>query len=261
MADSDAAAWRTAISEARPDEIVYRGYQLTDVVEQLDFASTAFLLARGDPPTTAEARVFNALLAATADHGISPSQAVTRYVSASGSPIQACVAAGVLTIGDHHGGAGEIAASLFEDHLDARNDEPMDEVAAGLIADRQASGDRVPGFGHPEHTDGDPRAQVLVDIAREEGLDGEALALALAVERELVESVGAGLKLNINGVTAALMLDLGFDPSFARPLVIMARVPGLIVHAIEERDRERVWRMVGGGVEYDGPEDRSLEER
>lgn len=260
MADSDEAAWRTAISEARSDEIVYRGFDLQEVVERLDFASTAFLLARGDPPTKGQARVFNALLAATADHGISPSQAVTRYVSASGSPIQACVAAGVLTIGDHHGGAGEIAAGLFDDYLSARDSEPMDEIAQELLTDRQENGERVPGFGHPEHTDGDPRAQVLVNIAREEGVGGEALELALAVERLLVESVGSGLKMNINGVTAALLLDLGFDPSFARPLIIMARVPGLIVHAIEEEERERVWRMVAGGVEYDGAENRELGE-
>ena len=261
MVDNDKAAWRTAISEARPDEIIYRGFNLQEVVESLDFASTAFLLARGDPPTEGQARVFNALLAATADHGISPSQAVTRYTSASGSPIQACVAAGVLTIGDHHGGAGEISAGLLDDYLTARSTEPMDEIAQELVADRQESGERVPGFGHPEHTDGDPRAQVLIDIARQEGVGDEALELALAVEQTLVESVGSGLKMNINGVTAALLLDLGFDPSFARPLIIMARVPGLIVHAIEEQERERVWRMVAGGVEYDGLENRALGER
>lgn len=261
MAESDESAWRTAISEARSDEIVYRGYQLQEVVENLDFASTAFLLAQGDPPNEGQARVFNALLAATADHGISPSQAVTRYVSASGSPIQACVAAGILTIGDHHAGAGEITAALFEEHLTVRDGEPLADIADELIAKRQGNDERVPGFGHPEHTDGDPRAQVLVNIAREECVDGEALDLALAVERNLVKSVASGLKMNINGVTAALLLDLGFEPSFARPLVIMARVPGLIVHAIEEQERERVWRMVAGGVEYDGPENRSLGKR
>lgn len=258
MASSNESAWRTAISEARTDDIVYRGYDLEDVVDQLDFASTAFLLANGEPPSDSEARVFNALLSATADHGISPSQAVTRYVSASGSPIQACVAAGVLTIGDHHGGAGEIMAELLEDHLVARDGESVEEVARNLVETCQERGDRVPGYGHPEHTNGDPRTPVLVDLAREEGVAGDALELALAVEDVVTEAAGIELPMNINGVTASLLLDLGLPASFARPLVIMARVPGLIAHAIEERERERSWRMVAGGVEYDGPSDREL---
>ena len=36
--------------------------------------------------------------------------------------------------------------------------------------------------------------------------------------------------MNINDIIAALLLDLGFDPLFACPLVIVARVPGPIVH-------------------------------
>ncbi len=259
MADAEDAAWRTGISEARLEEIVYRGYNLEEVAGELDFASTAFLLVQGEPPTKSQARVFNALLTATVDHGISPSQAVTRYVSASGSPIQAAVAAGVLTIGDHHGGAGEIAADLFAEHLAARDDEPLSEVAQAVVETCQERGDRVPGFGHPEHTEGDPRAPILIDIAREEDVAGEALDLALAIEEYLPEAVGTELPMNINGVSAALLLDLGLPPSFARPLVIMARVPGLMAHAIEEQERERAWRMVAGGVAYDGPEDRTLD--
>lgn len=259
MTDADDTAWRTAISDCGEDYIRYQGYELGDVIGELDFGGTAFLLARGQAPTEAESRMFNALLTSVIDHGISPSQAVTRYTAASGSPVQASVGAGVLTIGDYHGGAGEIIAGLLTDHLEARTDEALEAVADKLVAAQLDAGERVPGYGHPEHPGGDPRTPILLDVAREHDVSGEYTELALAVEDALAEQSGRELQLNINGVVAALLLDLGFDPSFARPLVIMARVPGLIAHALEEVDRERRWRMVAGGTAYDGPEPRSFD--
>lgn len=259
MTDADEPAWRTAISDCGEDYIRYQGYELGDVISELDFGGTAFLLARGQAPTEAESQVFNALLTAVIDHGISPSQAVTRYTAASGSPIQASVGAGVLTIGDYHGGAGEIIADLLTDHLEARTDEPLEAVADELVAARLAADERVPGYGHPEHPNGDPRTPILLDIARDQDVSGAYTELALAIEEALAEQSDHKLQLNINGVVAALLLDLGFSSSFARPLVIMARVPGLIAHALEEVDRERRWRMVAGGTTYDGPGPRSFD--
>ena len=258
MSDPDEAAWRTALSDDGEEYIRYRGYDIEEVVQHLDFAGTAFLLVRGEPPSEVESTVFNAMLAAVTDHGISPSQAVTRYTAASGSPIQAAVAAGVLTIGDYHGGAGEITAGLLVDYGDASDGEPVETVAEALVTDRLGAGERVPGYGHTEHPAGDPRTPILLDLAGEAGVTGRYTELALAVEDALAEAAGQELPMNINGVVAALLLDLGFNPSFARPFVIMARVPGLIAHAIEETERERRWRPVAGRTTYDGPEPRDL---
>lgn len=252
-------AWRTAIGDLEPDRVIYRGFDLAEVMQHLDFIGTVWLLFRGSPPTDAEAELFNAMFVALADHGISPSQAVTRYTAASGSPLQACVAAGVLTIGDAHGGAGEVTASLLVDYLGSTDGDGIEADARALVEDRLDAGERVPGYGHPDHPDGDPRTRLLLERARELDLDGEYTALATAVESALIEATGAELYLNINGASAALLLDLGFDPSFARPFVIMARVPGLLAHAIEEKERESPWREVAGGVEYDGPTDRHFE--
>jgi citrate synthase len=257
MSDSDGAAWRTALSDSGEEYIRYRGYDIEDVVSNLDFAGTAFLLVRGEAPSEVESRVFNAMLAAVTDHGISPSQAVTRYTAASGSPIQASVAAGVLTIGDYHGGAGEITAGLLVDYDEASEGESIETVAETLVTDRLEAGKRIPGYGHTEHPQGDPRTPVLLDLARGAGVTGRYTNLALAVE-DALEATGQKLPMNINGVVAALLLDLGFEPSFARPFVIMARAPGLIAHAIEETERERRWRPVAGGTTYDGPDPRDL---
>lgn len=252
------AAWRTAISDAREDSILYRGYELDEVMGELDFAATGYLLLTGDLPTEGEATVFNALLTASADHGVSPSQAVTRYVAASGSPVQAGVAAGLLTYGDHHGGASSVVAREFRERLADRNDAEIDDVATELVAEHLDAGDPVPGYHHPMHENGDPRARRLVDLARDEDVAGDAIELATTVETVLHEATGRELLLNVDGAAGAVALDLGFSPTFARAVFLVARTVGLVAHFIEESEREDVWRTVAGDVEYDGPAKREF---
>lgn len=249
--------WRTAISEARPEEISYRGYPLNEVISELDFASAIYLIHRGEIPTPEEATVFNAMLVSLIDHGISPSQAVTRWVAASGSPVQASTAAGILTFGDYHGGAGKQCGELFTKYLETA-DGAIDEAARALVVDRVEKEKRVPGYGHPEHPNGDPRCPVLFELAHEEDVAGKYVAMAEAVEDALEDVVGDTIRINMDGGTAALLLDLGFRPSFSRPFITMARLPGLIAHYYEEREREQPWREVPGGVTYDGPRDRTI---
>lgn len=251
-------AWRTAISDAREESILYRGYELDDVMGELDFASTAYLLLTGDLPSEGEATVFNALLAASADHGVSPSQAVTRYIAASGSPVQAGVAGGLLTYGDHHGGASSVVANVFEERLTAAEDAAIDDVATELVAEYLDAGDPVPGYHHPMHPNGDPRAARLITLAREEGVAGEAIDLATTVEAVLHEATGRELLLNVDGAAGAVALDLGFSPTFARAVFLISRTVGLVAHFIEETEREDVWRTVAGDVEYDGPPKREF---
>jgi citrate synthase/citryl-CoA lyase len=197
------------------------------------------------------------MLVSLVDHGISPSQAVTRWVAASGSPVQASTAAGVLTFGDYHGGAGKQCGEMYIEYLE-RTDGDVEEAARSLVSDKLESGERIPGYGHPEHPEGDPRCPPLFEIAREEGVAGKYVAMAESVEESLAEALGGEIPVNMDGAIPALLLDLGFDPSLARPFITIARLPGLVAHHNEELEREEPWREVPGGVEYDGPSDRSI---
>jgi citrate synthase len=69
------------------------------------------------------------------------------------------------------------------------------------------------------------------------------------------------LPLNIDGAIAAVCGDLGFDPELGNALFIIARTPGLIAHAHEERQRQRPMREVNSKDSvYDGPPERRLPE-
>ncbi|MGI4748297.1 MAG: citrate/2-methylcitrate synthase, partial [Janthinobacterium lividum] len=108
MTEEKTYAWKTAIAEATDTGLTVRGYDvLTDLVGKVDFVDMFYLLLAGKMPTPGQSKVINALFICCAEHGISPSTTVTRFVQAAGVPIQCAVAAGVMMFGDIHGGAGE----------------------------------------------------------------------------------------------------------------------------------------------------------
>jgi citrate synthase len=232
-------------------------------MRRLDFASCMFLLFQQKLPTPQQGRLLNAMLVSVIDHSIVATSAVTRIVSASGVPIQACVAAGIMTVGDIHGGAGADLSRRLEGWVqEARAagqsiDDKAREVAAGL----RERGERLDGLGHPLHPKGDVRVDTLVAMARELGLEGPHLGLALGLSRLLGEAAGRALPLNIDGVIAALASDLGFDWRLGRALIFVPRSAGLAAHAVEEAQRERGWRKVADpdDIDYDGPSSRAFD--
>ena len=75
-----------------------------------------------------------------------------------------------------------------------------------------------------------------------------------AIEAELEAVVGRRIAINIDGVSAALLSDLGLDPRLARPLLMTPRTLSLAAHFIEEQDQGNKWRHVPGSqVTYTGP--------
>jgi citrate synthase len=126
-------------------------------------------------------------------------------------------------------------------------------AASVAVAERRRAGERLDGFGHPQH-DADPRVSILLDIAREAGVFGDHCALLLHVEDALAEASGRRIAANIDGVCAALVLDLGLDPQLARVCVLAARVVGLGTHCVEELVQGNRWRHVdSSSVSYVGP--------
>src|SRR5206468_12729656 len=67
-----------------------------------------------------------------------------------GVPLQASVAAGIISLGDHHGGAIEQCAKLLQESVKAGT------AASAIVSDFRTRKQRLPGFGHPWH-DRDPR--------------------------------------------------------------------------------------------------------
>src|SRR5262245_13497245 len=136
--------WRTAIADSDAENIWIRGYDLTALMKRASFADLLFLLHRSRLPTAPERRLIDAILISVADHGAGAPSCGAARLAASGNrqSLSAAVAAGVLTIGDEHGGAGSGCMDLIVEGLGrARRDGLSFEASArGLVDEAKASG-------------------------------------------------------------------------------------------------------------------------
>jgi citrate synthase len=168
------------------------------------------------------------------------------------------VAAGLLAVGDDHGGAGSGCMELIEEGLALARDRSLsfDDAARELVARAREQGRRLPGFGHRVHHT-DPRTTILLDLARSSGVAGDGVTFILAIERA-IESIVKRLPLNVDGALAAVLHDMGFSPPFGRLVFLIGRVAGLTAEVAEELSRERPMR-IRIPVKYDGVSPRGVE--
>ena len=187
-----------------------------------------------------------------------PSCAAAR-LAASGNraSLSAAVGAGILTIGDEHGGAGSNCMELIAEGLAlaARQGLSLDEAAGRLVDEARAANRRLPGFGHRVHTH-DPRTPVLFAMARDKGVAGDGVHFIEALERAIAARVKP-LTINIDGALAALLHDLGYPPPAGRLIFIVGRVAGIAAEVAEELSREKAMR-IRIPVVYDGEPPRTL---
>ena len=242
------AKYKTSITTHVGGKPHVYGYDLTKLAGTSSFTSAIYLILKGEMPDKNSEKMLDAMLTIAIDHGVEPASVVAaRNIYSGGSPVQAAVAGGVLAFGEYHGGAIEAAMENFKKY------EPMG--VKRLIEDFAKSGERVAGFGHRLY-DTDPRTQRLIELARENGFLGKFVKFALFCEGELSKG-GKKLPLNIDGVIAALLLEMGFNHKVGKGVFIIARIPGLVAHVVEEALREKpVRRLSEKDVEYDGPRPR-----
>lgn len=250
--------WKTAITNIGPGKIRVRGYDITDIMANLSYAETVYLILKGELPSRAEAALMNAILVSSIDHGATPPSVLgTRTVMSGGNSLNAALAGGVLVIGDTHGGAIEQSAKIMQEWV-ARGEDAA-TTAGSIITWLGETKRRMPGFGHRLHKI-DPRTARLFAIAAEHGYAGKHIELCRAMEKALADKLGKQLPINVDGAIAAVISDMGFDWRLGKGFFIISRMPGLLAHAYEEMTREKPMRKLGPlPFEYDGPGDRTIE--
>ncbi len=243
--------WKTSIAGIINGEGHIHGYKVTDLIEKKSFTEAIWLELKGELPTEKEQAMLDSILISTIDNGLGPPSITNARNSASaGNPMQAAVAAGVLGIGDAHGGAIEECARLLQMGLAA--DKLVDKVIS--------SGDRIPGFGHKVYKTEDPRATQIFNKAKELGFYGEHCELVKEVEAKLEQLKGKRIVINVDGAIAAVISDMGFDYRLGKGFFIIGRVVGLVAHVFEEMVREKPFRRIPDEeIEYDGIAPRKLD--
>jgi citrate synthase len=212
---------------------------------RLSFTEYFHLLLTGEEPTADQRFFLDLLLVAIAEHGLMPSNVAARMtLAADPDSLQGAVAAGILGAGPVVLGTSQECARLL-----AAGGDPTE-----VVREIQASGGKVPGFGHPVHTPLDPRAERILELADERGVSGPHVALARAFRDAVAEAWGRPLTMNVSMPIAAVLLDLGFPASTVKAVPILARTASLLAHLAEEQEHPlglHLARVAEEAVEYE----------
>ena len=207
----------TAICTSDAESITVRGHDLVgELMGQIDFTSYFWLLVTGTKPNADQLYFLNAVL-----------------------------------------GSAEIAGRFYAECVaDWRESgDEVEAVARRNIERWRAHTKAVPGFGHPQHSGGDPRAKRLLAMADERGVAGEHVAMMRALKAALPETIGRDLPINVNAAIPSIMLDLGFPLAALKGIGLLCRTASLVAHCTEEAERPIGFIMSGAAaaaIEYDG---------
>lgn len=254
-------SWRTAIVSADASSIRVRGYDVLELSAKASFTDLIFLLHRGRLPSGGERRLLDMILIGGADHGAGAPSCAAARLSASGNrqSMAANVAAGLLAMGEEHGGAGTACMEMIAAGLERRRLESIttEDAARRVVTDAKASGKRLPGFGHRVHATVDPRVAPMFEAARHYSVAGDGVRFLEAMAPVVAELIKP-LPINIDGALAALLYDMGFEPRAGMLMFLISRVAGITAEVAEEYERERPMR-VKIPVEYDGVAPRAID--
>jgi len=244
----------TRLCTSDVDNIWIRGRNLCDdLIGQMTFTDFIMFHFFGTEPTPLQRSVVDAVLVCIMEHGLTPS-AVASRVTYLGAPeaLQGAVAAGLLGAGSRFVGAADEAATLLQRIVDKPVDERAGEAAV-IAREHTEAGKFLPGFGHPIHTNGDPRVQRLDEVAREAGASGEYIDAMYLLGDAIKQASGKNIVINANAAIGAVLLEAGIPPKIARGFNLIARCAGLVGHILEEQEEPagfKIWHLAEEGIPY-----------
>ena len=262
--------WDTSIIDIHPGKIAIRGYPIEELIGRVGFVEMIWLMLRGELPTPIQTDLLEAALVPSVDHGPhAPSIAISRMAVTCGVPLNGAMASAINVLDDVHGGAGQQCMALYRE-VDGEAGAAGDLVQAAtrVIERRRAAGDKmVPGFGHRFHPV-DPRTAPLLELVARAATLGAVSGRYADIGRAVEAALGAVTKrhipMNIDGVTAVVFSELGFEPELGRGLFVLSRAVGILAHAWEQK--QRGGRIMGPmpreiPYRYSGPARRSVPPR
>jgi citrate synthase len=227
----------SSMGRAELDRIFVRGYDLNEeLMGKITFAQMLYLMLVGGMPTAEEGRMIDTMLIVLVDHGMTTGALAARmtYHSAP-EALQGAVAAAILGAGSVHLGSSEYCAKMLHDALPPDSKEgDLDTIARNAVEKRLANKQLIPGIGHGIHTEGDPRAEKLFEVAQQTKVYGRYCDLLRKIGKLAEDRLGRRLPVNVTGAIAAISLDMGLPWQMSKSFAILGRALGGIAHVGEE---------------------------
>ena len=206
-------------------------------------------MIEGAPAAPARAAALDAYLTTVIDNGLAASTFAARVIASTRAALAASVLGAYCALtGPLHGGAPGPVLDMLDEIGDAANiDRWLDRALA--------SGERLMGFGHRVWRLRDPRADALKAALRRLGPDAGRIAFAEEVERRALKALqrekpGRPLETNVEFYTALLLDAVGLPREAFTPVFALARSPGWLAHAMEQK---KTGRLIRPAASYVGP--------
>lgn len=169
----------------------------------------------------------NAALIVGADHELSPSTFSARIAASVGAGLHACVVAALATqVGSALGGGCDQVDQLLRSFM-------SNAQIRSRVGEAERYRERLPGFALPLYPEGDPRAVLLIDIAKKLPKQTRQSELAFRFIEDVQSRLG--IHPNIEVGLAMLCLAGGLPERSASALWGVGRSAGWIAHVLEQR--------------------------
>ncbi|MEZ6243206.1 MAG: citrate/2-methylcitrate synthase [Phycisphaerales bacterium] len=193
-------AWETKITQIKPNEVRVRGYDIAELMGRVSFGGAVYLILMGELPDEKTGRLMDAIVVSSIDHGATPPSCLAaRTVASTGASLSQSVAAGIMSINRHHGGAIEDCARQLGEIITRKHalGISFEEAARVELDEMKSRGQRMSGFGHRIHT-ADPRTARLFELADQAGACDEYVA---AARSKVFAEKGKPLPINVDGAS------------------------------------------------------------